>query len=255
MAAAGNTGRKIKTLDMTKKLTAQQFIKELKALRSDAELKKYERFFPPGRRDGDKFIGVRMGQVFELAKEFIEMPLAEIEKLMESPLHEARAGALSIMGKSASHKKTSPPRLQELYDLYIRRHDRVNNWDLVDLGALYVVGRYLFDKKRDILYKLAKSKDQWERRTAIVSTGYFIRKRDVEDTFKIAAILAQDREDFVNKGTGWMLRSAGDVDRAKLLKFLDKYAATMPRALLRYAIEKLDKSQREHYLGVKKIKE
>jgi len=236
---------------MTRKLTAQQFIKELKALQSDAELKKYERFFPLDKRDGDKFIGVRMGHVFELAKEFIEMPIGEIEKLMESPIHEVRAGAMSIMGKSASHKKTSPERLQELYDLYIRRHDRVNNWDLVDLGALYVVGRYLFDKNRDILYKLAKSKDQWERRTAIVGTGYFIRKRDLADTFKIAAILLQDKEDFVNKGTGWMLRAAGDIDRPQLLKFLEDHAAAMPRTLLRYATEKLDKAQREHYLNVK----
>jgi 3-methyladenine DNA glycosylase AlkD len=140
-------------------VTAKEFVKRLKLLQSDEELKKYERFFPLEKRDGDKFIGVRMGHLFELAKEFVEMPAAEIEKLMESPIHEMRAGALSIMSKSAGAKKVSPGRLKELYDLYIRRHDRVNNWDLVDLGALYVVGRYLFDKKRDILYKLAKSKD------------------------------------------------------------------------------------------------
>lgn len=236
---------------MTKKLTAEQFIKELKALRSEAELKKYERYFPPDRRDGDKFIGVRMGHVFNLAKEFIDMPVGEIEKLMESPIHEVRAGAMSIMGKSASAKKTAAERRRELYDLYIRRHDRIDNWDLVDLAAYYVVGSYLADKPRDILYELARSKDRWERRTAILATAHFIRQGDVADTFKIAEILVDDKEDLVNKGTGWMLRYAGDKDRPRLLKFLDKHAAGMPRILLRYAIEKLDKKQREHYLGMK----
>lgn len=236
-------------------ITAKEFVKRLKLLQSDEELKKYERYFPLEKRDGDKFIGVRMGHLFELAKEFIEMPVAEIEKLMESPIHEVRAGALSIMGKSASVKKVAESRLKELYDLYIRRHDRINNWDLVDLAAYYVIGRYLADKPRDILYKLAKSKDQWERRTAILATAHFILKqKNIDDTFKIAEMLVHDPEDFVHKGTGWMLRAAGDVDRDRLLKFLDKYAATMPRVLLRYSIEKLDKEQREFYLNLKKDK-
>jgi 3-methyladenine DNA glycosylase AlkD len=134
----------------------------------------------------------------------------------------------------------------------MRRHDRVNNWDLVDLGALYVVGIHLLDKPRAILYKLARSKNMWERRTAIVSTGQFIRKGEVEDTFKIAEMLLKDDQDLIHKGTGWMLRAAGQVDRRQLLKFLDKHAATMPRTLLRYAIEKFDPKQREHYLGRKR---
>jgi 3-methyladenine DNA glycosylase AlkD len=142
--------------------------------------------------------------------------------------------------------------LEELYDLYIRRHDRINDWDLVDLAAYYVVGKYLANKPRDILYKLAGSKNMWERRTSIVATAHFILKlKQVDDTFKIAEILVNDKEDLVNKGTGWMLRSAGDKDQAGLLRFLDKHAATMPRVLLRYSIEKLDKNQREHYLKLK----
>jgi len=136
----------------------------------------------------------------------------------------------------------------------MRRHDRINNWDLVDLGCLYMVGLYLFDKPRAVLYKLAKSKNLWERRTAILGTCYFIRKKQVEDTFKIAEILVNDKEDLVHKGTGWMLRFAGDADRMQLLKFLDKYAATMPRTLLRYSIEKLDKKQKEHYMKLKDVK-
>ncbi len=199
-----------------------------------------------------KFIGVRMGQVFSLAKEFIEMPLPEIEKLLESPIHEARAGALSIMGQQARRKKTSDERRKELFDLYIRRHDRVNNWDLVDLGALYVVGIYLVGKPRDILYKLARSKNVWERRTAIVSTGQLIRNGEVADTFKIAELLLKDKHDLVHKGTGWMLRAAGGVDQKRLLQFLDQHAATMPRTVLRYAIEHLNQKQRTHYLGLKK---
>ena len=234
---------------------AAQFIKKLKARSSSTEAKKSLRYFKSGKGEygeGDKFIGVSMGDVFNLAKESLEMPLDEIEKLLESPIHEARAGALSIMSQIARRKKTPEARRKELFDLYLRRHDRVNNWDLVDLGALYVVGIHLLDKPRAILYKLARSKNMWERRTAIVSTGQFIRKGEIEDTFKIAEMLLKDDQDLIHKGTGWMLRAAGQVDRRQLLKFLDKHAATMPRTLLRYAIEKLDQKQREHYLGLKR---
>jgi 3-methyladenine DNA glycosylase AlkD len=240
---------------MTSGISAEQFIKKLKSFSSPEELKKIQRYFKSGPGEygeGDKFIGVRMGQVFTLAKEFIEMPLDEIEKLLESPIHEARAGAMSIIDKQARRKKTPESRRKELFDLYIRRHDRINNWDLVDLGALYAVGSYLFDKPRDILYKLALSKNIWERRTAIVGTAYFIRQGDVADTFKIAEILLNDKHDLVHKGAGWMLRFAGEKDRQKLLAFLDRYAATMPRTLLRYSIERLDKKLRDHYMGLKK---
>jgi 3-methyladenine DNA glycosylase AlkD len=238
-------------------MKATQFIERLKAHQSPGELNKIQRYFKSGEGEygeGDKFIGVRMGQVFALAKEFIEMPLKEIEKLLDSPIHEARAGALSIMGQQARSKKTSPERRKELFDLYLRRHDRVNNWDLVDLGALYVVGIYLADKPRDILYKLARSKNIWERRTAIVGTGQLIRQGDVDDTFKIAELLLKDDQDLIHKATGWMLRSAGGSNPQKLVAFLDKHAARMPRTALRYSIEKLDKKQRAHYLGMKKVK-
>jgi 3-methyladenine DNA glycosylase AlkD len=122
----------------------------------------------------------------------------------------------------------------------------------VDRSAPYVVGGYLFDKPRKILYKLARSRKMPERRTAIVSTGYFIRHGDVDDTFKIAEMLIDDEHDLIHKATGWMLRAAGDVDREKLLSFLDKYAASMPRTTLRYATEHFDKKQRDLYLNRKK---
>lgn len=240
--------------DASTEKSAKKFIEQLKAYRSTAELKKYHRYFKFDNSDKeDRFIGVRMGQVFALAKEFIEMPPGEIEKLLESPIHEVRVGGVSVMDFQARSRKSPQARRQELYDLYLRRHDRINNWDLVDRAAPYVIGSYLFDldKSRKILYKLAHSKDIWERRTAIVATLYFIGKGDVEDAFKIAEMLLKDDQDLIHKATGWALRYAGDKDRRRLLGFLDKYAAVMPRATLRYTIEHLEKKEKDHYLGIK----
>lgn len=240
---------------MNAKNTAAEFFERLKAISSTEEAEKTKGYFKTGDGEyghGDEFIGVRMGNLFKLAKEFIDMPVSEIEKMLESQVHEMRAGAVSIMDKLARSKKTSEGQREEIFDLYLRRHDRINNWDLVDLGALHMIGRYLFDKPRTVLYELAKSENIWERRSAIVGTAYFIRQNDLNDTFKIAEMLVYDKHDLIHKGTGWMLRFAGDKDRKGLLDFLDKYAAMMPRTLLRYAIEKLDKSQREHYMGLKK---
>lgn len=235
---------------MPTELTAQAFVEHLDTYRSPEQQKKYQRSFKPG--EDDEFIGVRMGQVFALAKEFMDMPPDEIEKLLESHVHEVRVGAVSIMDWQARNKKTPESRRKELFDLYIRRHDRIDNWDLVDRSAPYVVGGYLFDKPRDILYKLARSKNLWERRTAIISTGYFIRQGDVADSFQIAEILVNDDHDSIHKATGWMLREAGNQDRQSLLSFLDQYAATMPRTALRYAIEHLDQEQRGYYMSMKK---
>src|SRR5918996_802779 len=198
--------------------SADQFIKKLKTYRSPEAAKSHSHL---ASDEEDRIMGVRMGQIFALAKEFIEMPPNEIEKLLESPVHEVRVGAVSIMDWQARSKKTPAERRKELFDLYIRRHDRINSWDLVDRSAPYVVGGYLFDKPRDILYKLAHSKNIWERRTAVVSTGYFIRQGDIDDTFKIAELLLKDDQDLIHKATGWMLRAAGGTDRQRLLGFLD----------------------------------
>lgn len=232
-------------------LTAKNFIEQLKRFQSDAELKKIQRYFKSGEGEygaGDTFMGVKMGHLFALAKEFGEMPIKEIEKLLESKIHEVRAGGVSIMDKASRSKKITEARRKEFFDLYIKRHDRINNWDLVDLGCLHMTGSYLYDKPRGILYKLAKSKNLWERRTAILSTCYFIRQGDLDDTFKIAELLLRDKEDLVHKAAGWMLRFAGDKDKKRLLQFLDKHAATMPRVMLRNAIEKFDKKAKEKYL-------
>jgi 3-methyladenine DNA glycosylase AlkD len=194
-----------------------------------------------------------MGTVFKFAQEFIEMPPGEIEKMLKSPVHEIRAAALSVMSKQARRKKTPESRRKELFDLYMRRHKHINNWDLVDVSCIYVVGGYLFDKPRSVLYKLAKSKNMWERRTAIVSTAYFIKRGDLKDAHKIAEELLKDKEDLIHKATGWMLRYSGDKERKKLTNFLDKHASTMPRTALRYALEHFDKKEREYYMGLKKI--
>lgn len=234
---------------------AAAFLARLQELRSDAEQRKYERYFRMGPGDyaeSDFFMGVRMGQVFGLGKEFVAMDLPQIEALLDQDIHEARAGAVKIMALQASGKKASEDLRRSLYELYLRRHDRINNWDLVDLGAGRVVGGWLADKPRDILYRLARSADMWERRTAIVATSWFLRTGDVDDTFAIAELLVDDKEDLIHKATGGWLRDAGRSDRPRLLEFLDVHAATMPRTALRYAIEHLEKPAREHYLRLKK---
>jgi 3-methyladenine DNA glycosylase AlkD len=239
---------------MPVQLTAKAFISKLKTHQSDKELEKIQQYFKSGKGEygeGDKFIGVQMGKVFAVAKEFMNMELDEVEKLLESKIHEVRAGAVSIMDFQARNKKTTDQRRKELYNLYLRRHDRINNWDLVDRSAGFVIGSYLLDKPKTILYKLAKSKNMWERRTSIVSTSYFIRKGQAEDTFALAEILLHDKEDLIHKAAGGWIREAGKKHRKELLEFLDRYAAVMPRTMLRYAIEKFPKDQREYYLKKK----
>lgn len=231
--------------------TAKGFVERLEAHRSPAELVKIQRYFKSNENEVDLFMGVRMGQVFSLAREFMNMPLNEIEKLLKNAIHEARAGAVSIMDFQARSKKTSEIRKKELFELYISRHDRINNWDLVDRAAPYVVGGYLYDKPRKILYKLACSKNVWERRTAVVSTYYFIRQNDTADTFQIAELLIDDKHDLIHKAVGGWVREAGKRDPQRLLAFLDKYASTMPRTALRYAVEHFDKKKRDYYMKLK----
>lgn len=191
---------------------------------------------------------MKFGDVFKTAKKFTDIPLDEIEKLLESDFYEVRMGAVSIMDFQAKHKKTSAARKKALFDLYLRRHDRLNNWDFPDRGAPAIIGEYLLDKPRDVLYNLAQSKDPWERRTAIVSTYAFIKRGDIEDTFKIAEILINDTHELINKAVGSWVREAGKRDEERLRQFLDNHATTMPSVTLRYAVEKLDKATREYYL-------
>jgi len=227
-------------------LTAAEFTRQLQTFQSDDELRKIRRYFTADNRD--QFIGVRMLHVFTLAKAFIDLPPAEIEVLLDSPIHEARAGALSIMSKQAARKSTPDTRRAELFELYLRRHDRIDNWDLVDLAAPNVIGDYLLGRPRNVLYDLARSNNPWQRRTAIFSTLAFVRKGEVADTLGIAEILVNDPHDLVQKPTGGMLREVGKKDESALLAFLDEHAARMPRTTLRYAVERLDSPVRSVYL-------
>lgn len=231
----------------SKELTAEQFIKALKDLTSDSELDKVAKYFR-GEDGVTKALGVRFGELFKVAEAFTQMELSEINTLLDSDYYEVRMGAVSIMDFQAKHKKTTPARKKELYQLYLKRHDRLNNWDFVDRGAYNIIGEYLLDKPRDPLYKLARSKSPWERRTAIVSTYAFIKKGQLDDTFAIAELLVHDPHELINKAVGSWVREAGKKDEARLLAFLDRFAATMPRVTLRYAIEKLDKEAQKLYL-------
>lgn len=169
--------------------TAHAFIDELRTLSSAVEREKIHRYFKTGAGDygeGDYFLGVRMGQVFALASRHPDMSLNQLEELLESPVHEARAGAVKIMAKQAAGRSATDHLGKELFDLYLRRIDRINNWDLVDLGAWDVVGRYLSDKPRGVLDGLARSENLWERRTAILATLHVLRRGEVEDMLRYA---------------------------------------------------------------------
>ncbi|GAB2569609.1 DNA alkylation repair protein [Gracilibacillus alcaliphilus] len=232
--------------------TADGFIQELKQHQNEAEIEKMKKFF----KDSDEnteCLGLKMRTVFQTAKKFIDMPLTEIERLLESNYYEVRMGAVSIMDFQAKAKKQTDDHKQALYELYIRRHDRINNWDFVDRAAPSVIGSYLLDKSKDQLYEMAKSPNIWERRTAIVCTLSFIKAGNTEDTFAIAEILVNDPEELINKAVGGLIREAGKKDEDQLKSFLNKHASTMPRITLRYAIEKFDKTTRDHYLNFKKV--
>ncbi|GID94155.1 DNA alkylation repair protein [Amorphoplanes digitatis] len=221
-------------------VTASAFVDRLRAAPRRAD----------GSEPGPDHLGLAMGTVFNLAKEYLDLPLGEVEVLLDESVYEARVGALSIMDKKARRKRTGEDERRGLYELYLRRMDRIDDWGLVDLGAQYVIGGYLLDKPRDELYRLARSENVWERRTAIWATMLFVRRGDLDDMYAISELLVDDPEHFVQTVVGGMLRTAGDHDAGRLRAFLDRHAATMPRTALRYSIEHLGKPERDHYLSL-----
>ncbi|WP_083259513.1 DNA alkylation repair protein [Cellulosimicrobium cellulans] len=221
--------------------TAAEFRAALLTLATAEQRRKYARFFP----GDDSFVGVRMGDVFTLAKAAIDLPVAEIEALLDDRVHEVRAGACSIMGKAATARRVVPERHAELVALLLRRHDRVDTWDLVDLTAHQVLGTWLLDRPRDPLYELAAAPDWPRRRAAVVATAAFLRQGQVDDTLALAERLRDDPAPFVQKGVGWMLRVVGDVEPERFRAFLDEHAAAMPPATLRAAVEKLPAAERK----------
>ncbi len=209
-----------------------------------------QRFFKTGKGEygeGDVFLGIVVPTQRKIAKQFSTLSLDEIEKLLTSKIHEHRLIALLILIEQFN--KGNEKVQNTIYKFYLSHTKHINNWDLVDLSAHHIVGAYLEKKDRKILYEHAKSKLLWDRRIAILSTFYFIKKGDFKDTLQIAKILLHDSHDLIQKAVGWMLREVGKRGGEKEeVDFLDAYAHEMPRTMLRYAIERLPQEKRAKYL-------
>jgi 3-methyladenine DNA glycosylase AlkD len=197
--------------------------------------------------EGDRFLGIAAAPMRRISKAFRDLPLSEVDRLLASPWHEDRAAAVLILGEA--YGRCDAERQEQIYRLYLSRTDRINGWDLVDCSAAEVVGRHLRHRSRRPLHRLAGSRSLWERRIAVIATKQWIREGELGETLALAERLLHDREDLIHKAVGWMLRCVGDRDRARLREFLDRQAATMPRTMLRYAIEKLPESLRRRYLA------
>ncbi len=226
-------------------LTAASFIETVEGFRSDDEREKIRKHF----RGTGEIIGVRMKHTFDTAKAFADMPLDEIERLLDSRYYEARMGAVSILDFKARRKRTTEAERREMFELYLRRHDRIDDWGFVDRSAPRVVGMYLLDKPRDPLFALARSEDRWERRTAITAAFWFIREGDVDDALRIAEMLLGDDEELIHTSVGTGLREVGKVDRDRLVGFLRKHGDAVPRVTLRYATERLPPDLRADLMG------
>lgn len=208
-----------------------------------------QRFFKtgPGQYgEGDKFLGLRMPQLRQVVKQYLDMSLADVAKLLHTPIHEQRMAALLIL--TYQFPKAKPQAQKAIYHFYLDNTAWINNWDLVDVTVTHIVGAYLLERNRKKLYILAKSKSLWERRIAMVATAYFIKHNQFEDTLNIADQLLADPHDLIHKAVGWMLREVGKRDLAVMEDFLLPRYQRMPRTMLRYAIEKLPESRRQAYL-------
>jgi 3-methyladenine DNA glycosylase AlkD len=232
--------------------TCGALIAALKALGTPAKAKAAAGFFKTGAGQygaGDVFLGVTVPERRKLARRYQALPLAELGKLLGSKLHECRLTALLILVRQfESGDAAAQARIARFYLANLKA---VNNWDLVDSSAPYILGRHLLRRERAILYTLARSRDLWERRIAIVATLGLIRAGAFEDTLAIAAQLLGDPHDLIHKAAGWMLREMGKRSPADLRRFLDRHAAAMPRTMLRYAIEKFPEPERKAYLAIR----
>lgn len=194
----------------------------------------------------DVFIGVSVPIIRKIAKEHADLSFKELQKLIASKINEERLLALIIL--VTQYQRGDKIANEEVYNFYLNNMQHVSNWNLVDSSAHLILGAHLYKKNKNLLLELAKSEILWQRRIAIVATWYFIRNDDLAWTFKIAKILLKDDQDLIHKAVGWMLREAGKRDQEQLIEFLDQHAATMPRTMLRYAIEKFSAQQRKAYL-------
>jgi len=237
-----------------KEMAVSELIKKELAKKADRfRAKNLSRFFKtkPGEYGaGDLFLGIRVPDLRIVAKKyFSKADLTDIQILLKSKIHEERMTALLIL--LLKYKRIGEREREKIFRFYLRNTKFINNWDLVDVSCRDIIGNYLFKKDKKILYKLAKSKNLWERRISIISTFYFISRNQIDDTLKIAKILLNDKHDLIHKAVGWALREAGKKSLLAEKKFLEKYASHMPRVMLRYAIEKFPLALRENYLKLK----
>lgn len=218
---------------------------ELQALSNAEKREIFPKFFKAGKGEygeGDRFLGVTVPNIRAIAKLHKDISIEEIRELLQSEWHEVRLCALIIMVEKS--KKKDEALRKELFNLYLSQTKRINNWDLVDLSCRFIIGEYLLDKSRDILYQLAQSSLLWDNRIAIVSTYAFIRKGQLEDTYALSDLMMQHPHDLMHKAIGWMLREAGKRNPERLYDYVMSHRADMPRTMLRYAIEKFSPKER-----------
>lgn len=204
------------------------------------------KYFKTGKGEygeGDIFIGATVPETRKIAKKY-DLSLKKIKELLESKIHEYRLIAIYIL----VNKFNKECNKEEIFNFYLSNAKNINNWDLVDSSAHYIVGEYLKDKNKEIIYKLAKSDNLWERRIAITSTLQFIRLNNFEETFKISEMLMKDKHDLIHKAVGWMLREVGKKNKTSLETFLNKYHKVMPRTMLRYSLEHFSKEKKLFYM-------
>jgi 3-methyladenine DNA glycosylase AlkD len=231
-------------------ITAKEISKRLQKMGDKEDARFLQGFFKTGAGqygEGDIFLGIRVPAVRALAKEYNVLPLKEILPLLQSPYHEVRLFALILLVNTFAQGDETIQK--KIYDLYVANTNYINNWDLVDLSAPNIVGAFLMERSRKPLYQLTKSKSLWERRIAVLATFYFIKNDQFDDSLKIAGILLQDKEDLIHKASGWMLREIGKRDMECAESFLQKHCRTMPRTMLRYAIERFTPSKRSKYMA------
>ena len=227
------------------------FIKELHRFKSKKDAEILQRFFKTGKGEygeGDIFIGVRVPQTRSVVQEYFKkLSLKEIQKLINSKIHEERLAGFLLLVKKFEKEKDEKAR-EDYFNFYLKNAKKANNWDLVDLSSHKLVGNFLLNKERKVLYDFAKSTNLWEKRISIVATYSFIRQSDFQDTLKISEVLLSDSHDLIHKAVGWMLREVGKKDKKVLEKFLEKNYKKMPRTALRYSIEKFPEEERKSWL-------
>lgn len=233
-------------------MTAPEIRRHLQKLANPDKAKILQGFFKTGPGEygeGDRFLGIVVPVIRKLAKQYQDTPIGEVKKLLTSAIHEERLLALLMLVQR--YQKGNDGLKKIIYDLYLESTRCINNWDLVDLSAEKIVGPYLKDRARRPLYRLAKSKSLWERRIAIISTFHYIKDHDYGDALAVAGLLLDDAEDLIHKAVGWMLREVGKRDRGVEERFLRAHYRSMPRTMLRYAIERFPESKRKKYLNGK----